>query len=295
MKKMKIVIALIMSIFLVGCGTNQQPEKINVKWPLYEITKDGQPVGYILGSIHLGKKEWYPFPDYVAEKIDNADIVISESVLNDVFTLTEYAAEDISIATKNKYISDYVDDKQAEELKAKLKTYNININFETNNFIDLHNAIGASVTTQEDSLNGVDYKIYNYMKRRDMLGKNMGLESIRQLLEYLNRSNENTALNDSEWTNKFGTKEEQIVAYNSLKEMYEEGNDEKIFSLLKENRFNYEVMVTERNLNWIIPIKEQLKNNNNTFIVVGAGHLYDEQGLIQLLEQEGYQFTLVTE
>lgn len=47
-------------------------------------------------------------------------------------------------------------------------------------------------------------------------------------------------------------------------------------------------ILINRNKNWIPKIKRLMKKNK-TFIAVGAGHLQGEDGLIQLLKDEGYE------
>jgi len=48
-----------------------------------------------------------------------------------------------------------------------------------------------------------------------------------------------------------------------------------------------DVLLTNRNKNWVSQLKNILPESN-IFIAVGAGHLAGEQGLIQLLKNEGY-------
>ena len=48
-----------------------------------------------------------------------------------------------------------------------------------------------------------------------------------------------------------------------------------------------EVMLDNRNKNWVIQLREILPEKN-IFIAVGAGHLVGENGLISLLKKEGY-------
>jgi hypothetical protein len=58
-------------------------------------------------------------------------------------------------------------------------------------------------------------------------------------------------------------------------------NDEPGFEEQKD------VLLTNRNKNWVSQLKSILPQKN-IFIAVGAGHLAGEQGLIQLLKNEGY-------
>ncbi len=51
-----------------------------------------------------------------------------------------------------------------------------------------------------------------------------------------------------------------------------------------------EALLTERNINWIPLIEEQMKRKPTLF-AVGAGHLGGENGVIRLLQAEGYKVT----
>jgi uncharacterized protein YbaP (TraB family) len=50
---------------------------------------------------------------------------------------------------------------------------------------------------------------------------------------------------------------------------------------------NLDVMLYNRNKNWVNQLKKILKKDN-IFMAVGAGHLVGKQGLIELLRKEGY-------
>jgi uncharacterized protein YbaP (TraB family) len=66
-----------------------------------------------------------------------------------------------------------------------------------------------------------------------------------------------------------------------LDEIEKSFNDEPGFEEQKD------VLLTNRNKNWVSQLKNILPESN-IFIAVGAGHLSGEQGLIQLLKNEGY-------
>lgn len=53
-----------------------------------------------------------------------------------------------------------------------------------------------------------------------------------------------------------------------------------------------QTLLAERNRNWV---KKWPSLPNESFIVVGALHLYGEHGLLALLEQQGWRITPLTE
>ncbi|MFP4037883.1 MAG: TraB/GumN family protein, partial [Desulfobacteraceae bacterium] len=51
----------------------------------------------------------------------------------------------------------------------------------------------------------------------------------------------------------------------------------------------YQRFIVERNNRWIPDIQSLFDRHGNTLVIVGAGHLVGDQGMIRLLEKKGYQ------
>ena len=49
-------------------------------------------------------------------------------------------------------------------------------------------------------------------------------------------------------------------------------------------------LLDERNMKWIPKIKAEFNSGKPTSIVVGAGHMLGPNGLLALLERNGYRF-----
>jgi uncharacterized protein YbaP (TraB family) len=61
-----------------------------------------------------------------------------------------------------------------------------------------------------------------------------------------------------------------------------------------ESMGDMDILLNNRNKNWIAPMKEYM-SKTPTFFAVGAGHLVGEEGVISLLRLEGYTVTPVSE
>lgn len=53
----------------------------------------------------------------------------------------------------------------------------------------------------------------------------------------------------------------------------------------------YDILIVQRNRNWIPEIEALLASDQNAFVAVGAGHMPGENGVIALLEAQGYEVT----
>ncbi len=72
---------------------------------------------------------------------------------------------------------------------------------------------------------------------------------------------------------------------------YKDQRLDEIEKMMTDPKFGIEgdqdILLDDRNKNWVIQLKEILKTNA-IFIAVGAGHLVGKNGLISLLRKEGY-------
>ncbi len=76
---------------------------------------------------------------------------------------------------------------------------------------------------------------------------------------------------------------------------WETGNTDKLNSIIKmgfsEYPDMYDRFFTERNKNWVLKIRKMMKQNDNVLIIVGAGHLVGKDSVIDLLQKNGYKVT----
>ena len=57
----------------------------------------------------------------------------------------------------------------------------------------------------------------------------------------------------------------------------------------KDNPEVYKILIQERNQNWLPKIQSFLTKGENYLVIVGAAHLVSEDGLVNLLMENGYE------
>ncbi len=90
---------------------------------------------------------------------------------------------------------------------------------------------------------------------------------------------------------KSSTSEEDSLA--DLVKLYKEQDIYGLYDMMKQDESIGEfedVLLNQRNKNWIPLMKEEMANQR-TFFAVGAGHLGGKYGVIQLLRDEGYELS----
>ena len=88
--------------------------------------------------------------------------------------------------------------------------------------------------------------------------------------------------------------EESIETMREMQQTYVSQNVDALYQMINEDdgviSEEQAKFLDNRNANWIPQIKELIKSTNS-FIAVGAGHLGGPNGVIRLLEKEGYTVT----
>lgn len=91
-----------------------------------------------------------------------------------------------------------------------------------------------------------------------------------------------------------------ITGFEELKNVYMSKDLTLVNNYMQEQLENSEdkelehKLILERNHNWI-PKLDSIMKHESTFVAVGAAHLCGEQGLIQLLREQGYEVTPINQ
>ena len=68
-----------------------------------------------------------------------------------------------------------------------------------------------------------------------------------------------------------------------------QGLNAYLLDSFKEYPSIYHALIVQRNMNWMHRIETFLRQKENHMLIVGAGHLVGENGLVALLEKKGYK------
>ena len=249
---------------------------------------------YLLGSIHLFKKELYPLNKNIEDAFDQSAIVVVEANVSsgrqlDLQQLVDkaiYADDD----TLEKHVSRETFElikKRAEGLGAPLELINkqkpwflglifssvefLKLGFDPNYGIDKHFLSKAAGKKQIVELESVDYQINLLSKLSDQ---------DQELFLVLSFKDLDTFARD---VDKFL----QAWASGNTKEI------ERIMtrSVTEDSRLSpiYQVIIDDRNKNMASKIEDFLKTKETYFVIVGAGHLVGEKGIVEILKKKGYQ------
>ena len=259
---------------------------------LWRVT-DGTNHVYLQGSVHLLRKEHYPLPGPIEQAYTEADVLVLESDLG----VAEDPVQQMKLLTRGMLEGDAtLKETLSPETWAlaeeKVKALGLSMAL-FNAFKPWYFAMSITVFKLQNmgfsSLDGLDWHFY----RRAVADEKpvVGLETLAFQLDLFDEiaGGDQEAL-VRQTLEDFDLLETEMEA---LLRDWSTGNADRLERTLLKNLKDYpgvyKRLVTDRNRNWVPRIADFLEEGRVHMIIVGAGHLGGEQGLLKLLAQKGYR------
>lgn len=286
--------------------------KDNTESVIWHIQKVGQPDGYLIGTMHIGKID-SSLPADFQFALDKSEQLVLETQLLD----EEYAAQNpkliqqsVMLLLTNKPLSSTVGKKDALIVKRifeesalpemALLMQNPDAPMSVAPWaIWFH--LGYTDTPQGyDFKHGIDELLLRAAKQQnkpvlglelfepyDMLSKlpdDAAIRGIRSYIANRDKAKRQTAEMIADYENR---RVASLWANNHGQAILEDidPQDHAIITEIVDNQ-----ILTQRNQNWLPKITQYLAQKP-TLVAVGAAHLYGEKGVIELLREQGYTVT----
>ncbi|WDF90622.1 TraB/GumN family protein [Aeromonas hydrophila] len=262
----------------------------------YKVSK-GDQQHWLLGSIHAGKPSLYPLPDPIERAWLQSRALVLEV---DLTHISQQQWQEMGAITR------LVDGKTLKE-HVPLDLYRRTIiaagqNGLTENMLAPLRPWFAAITLTQAALERTDFSSalgvdQHFAKQAGDSGKPIiGFETLLEQLGYLASVGDNQTLMLESTLDELPELER---GFREVMKAWEEGDEATLINLLKSEMappklqaWLEQTLLAERNHNWL---KRWSTLPNESFIVVGALHLYGDQGLLALLEQQGWRITPLTE
>ena len=249
---------------------------------------------YVLGSLHYSKKEMYPLSEKIEKAFDASEILVVEADVNDVkkfdiLKLVErafYPEDD----TLEKHVSPELYERvvkeaaglgMSAELLNKQKPWflamtlvaleSLKLGFDPNLGIDkyfLSKAEGRKETLELESLDYQFNLLSEFSDKDQELFLLYTLKDLKVMEEELERLTQ-------AWTSG-DTKTMEAILTRSASE------DKRL-------SFIFEKLIYERNGKMASKIEDYLRTGKTYFVIVGAGHLVSDRGIVEILRRKGYR------
>ena len=294
MKKQMIRLSLIFYLLVIlpftvlAKDSLSQPKK-SFLWKVQSKTN----TVYVLGSIHYLKKEMYPLDEKIEKAFDQSEILVVEADVANIGKEDMQKLLENAFYTENDTLQKHLSPesyglvkKKLEELGASLEVANkykpwflglnlvsleaLKLGFDPNYGIDRYFLEKAAERKKILELESLEYqfKLFSALSEKD---QQSFLLYILKDIKVLERELDKLV---KAW-NAGDEKGIELIMTKSIKE------DKRLIPI-------YEKFVVERNRKMVSKIAEYLKEKETFFVIVGAGHLVGNQGIIKLLKGKGF-------
>ena len=260
---------------------------------LWKIQSEANTV-YVLGSLHFAKREIYPLHPKIENAFDQSDFLAVEANVNDIGKADAQKLVGSALYSANDTLEKHLSAETYERVKKEMGGFGIPpelIDKQKPWFLAMTIAVLESLKLGFDPKLGIDMYFLSKAQGKKRV---LELESLDFQIELFSN---------------FSDKEQELFLIYTLKDLnimeqeldkltqaWTSGDTkgmESILtrSLLEDKRLSpiYEKLVYERNKNMASKIEDFLKTKETYFIIVGAGHLVGNRGIIELLRRSGYR------
>lgn len=291
-----LILLLIASV--IGCASVAEQQPLGptevAEYPLKEsallwevVSEDAQDTSYLFGTMHMIQEEYYIFPDWLDTVVSKSDVLVMELAgLPNPFEAMKY------VLLKEGTVWDYFNEEQEDSLVVWAKE---TAGMEEAQFKSAFSKMKPFAIFQLSALKmmGEDTKSYEEEFQKIAEEHNIELYGLETIADQMKIFDDMTMDEQAQMVME-SVREDEDEAEKMLKEMQQVYYNQQIDSLYmlihseggiiaeKENEF-----LNNRNKNWIPKIKEVI-DEKRAFIAVGAGHLGGPEGVIRLLQKEGY-------
>lgn len=290
--------------------TSSDEVEDGVKPLLYRVTDADGSVIWLFGSIHVGREEFYPLPDYVMDAFNEADSLAVEA---DIVAFEEDIAVQTQALSKMMYldgttIKDYIPEdlyNSAVEIMTEYDYYMPQLDYYCpsmwSSLIDSLVLEGLGIESEL----GVDMHLLKkaYEEEKEILE----VESVQMQYEMLAGFSDEIQLllleASVEMYDEIDDAEDEM---NQLLDLWASGNEEEFAKVINEvdeemteeeqelyDEYNKE-MTVNRNIFMTDYAEDALADGGDVFICVGAAHVVGEGAMADLLSERGYTVELVT-
>ncbi len=255
--------------------------------------KSTNATAYILGSIHVMKPESYPLNTRIETAFGKSGVLAVEADINNISQKDMAALITKAIYSGGDSLDKHISKATFELVTTESRDLGINPGMllkERPWFIASSIEIFTLMSMGYDPNYGIDE---HFLMEAAGKKKIMEIESIDSQLALI------TGFSDGEQdallyaTIKNINKLEKMAG--ELVEAWKTGDTKTVEALIfqdtendpKTALINYK-LITERNTAMVVKIENMLKTRDSYFIVIGAGHLVGDRGVIELLRKKGY-------
>jgi uncharacterized protein YbaP (TraB family) len=285
---MKKIIVLI-SLFIISASYSLSSAQDNFLWRV----QSKQSTVYILGSIHLLKKDAYPLNKVIEDSFEKSDFLAVEANVNDIGQLDPLTLVSKAFYPAGDALDKHVSKRTMEAIRNETNRIGLPLEIVMSQkpwFLAMTFESLELLKDGYDPAYGIDQ---HFLSQAEGKKKILELESLDYQIQLLSGFNDNEQ--DLFLLYTLNNLKTIVQDADEIFRVWKSGNPQRMVAVMAKSQigdsgFNsvYEKLVTNRNKTMASKIEDYLKTNKTYFVVVGAAHLVGEKGIINLLKGRGF-------
>jgi uncharacterized protein YbaP (TraB family) len=264
---------------------------------LFWRVDSAQATVYLLGSIHFADESFYPLRTEIEQAFAASENLVVEVDMDSQESAErfQHLMQSEGMYSGDETLKDHLSKKTYAGLQVYLKEQGVSPALVEKQKPGIVVLTLAAIQAQQTGLKpelGIDLHFINAAKKHKKI---LALETMdEQLRIFLDIEDADLLLHDSFYSLEV-VEQEMDAMVNAWKQGDEKAMCELLFDdILNENAAIialYEPLYFQRNIKMTKAIKGYLKQKEKYFVVVGAGHLIGDKGIVHLLQNAGYRVT----
>jgi uncharacterized protein YbaP (TraB family) len=288
----RIARALCLLCVLLLFGSCAAPTRVGEsKATLWKVQGDHNTV-YLLGSIHVLSRQAYPLKPALERAFDDANQVVFEIDLTR-FTEKNFKEEFSRTAfyPSGQTLSKKLTPQTIELLNTLLPLYGLSLKkVERLKPWFLAEALSSRTLEMVGFSDRLGIDLYFYHKAKATGKPVLGLETLRDQAQIFDRFNDEQ--NEQYLLSTLSGLPAYAKMIRQLVNAWKDGDVQLLDRLLNQDKradpATHNVLFSRRNSKWVPEIERFAHGNGNYLIIVGAGHLVGDDGVVAQLRRAGY-------
>jgi len=291
LRKLKTILLFGLIFCCLYSAYAQENLNVSSKNSLWRVKSKSNSI-YLLGSLHLLRSDNYPLSDIIEKAFEDSQTLVLEvdlKSMNDPETQLMMLAK--GIFADGQTLEESIGRKAYELAKTKTEELGIDIVM----FKDFKPWLFA-ITLTTIKLQSLGFEpqygldSYFYSKAKQAGKQVVALETPEYQMDLFDKMS--TADQESLVSETLLKLDIVEMKMNTILDAWSSGDIKEMEATLlkstKEYPELYKTLITNRNKAWLAKIESFLSEKGNYMILVGAGHLVDNKGLLELLKNKGY-------
>lgn len=259
---------------------------------LWAVSEDGDTVGHLVGSVHYMKPDAYPLPSAYDEAFQASDVLVVETNLDSAQAKAQGLIRQLGMYAGQKTLESELADSTYAMLQARSDTLGLKLGRMQRMEPWVLSIIIPATQMQKMGYSGKSGIDTHFFTKAKKAGKErVALETPAEQFRFFDQFSSDRQAAYLHYSLREADRNVQVI--DDMVTAWTRGDTEKMETLVQDEMQTnfpdlYQTLIVERNQNWMPTITDLFAGEKRPMIVVGAGHVVGENGLVAMLREEGY-------